>query len=425
MSLKAVNKKETNRVELEIEVDAAAFEAAVEKAYRKNINKLNIPGFRRGKAPRSFVEKMYGKEVFYEDAMNDLYPEALDAAIKESDYEYVEDKIDLDVVSVGEEGLVFKAVITVKPEVTLSAYKGLDVTREEKEVTDEDVEAELNKLLDRNSRMVTVEGRAAENGDTVDFDFDGYVDDVAFDGGKAEHYSLALGSGQFIPGFEEQIVGKNAGEEFDVNVTFPEDYHAEELKGKAAVFKCKLHEIKAKELPVADDEFAKDCSEFDTLDELKADLKAKLAESRKNEADAAFENALMDKLVENMTAEIPEAMFDNEVTEQVNNFAYRLQSQGMDMNLYLQYTGMDEAALRENFRPQAEQQVKGRLALEKVAALEGLTATEEEVEAEYARMAEMYKLDVERVKALVAADAVAKDMGLKKALDFLKENAGK
>ena len=425
MSLKSVNQKETNRVELEIEVDAASFEAAVEKAYRKNINKLNIPGFRRGKAPRSFVEKMYGKEVFYEDAMNDLYPEALDAAIKESDYEYVEDKIDLDVVSVGEEGLVFKAVITVKPEVTLSAYKGLDITREEKEVTDEDVEGEVTKLLERNSRLVTVEDRAAANGDTVDFDFDGYVDDVAFDGGKAEHYSLVLGSGQFIPGFEEQIVGKNVGEEFDVNVTFPEEYHAEELKGKPAVFKCKLHEIKVKELPVADDEFAKDCSEFDTLDELKADLKTKLAESRKNEADAAFENALMDKLVENMTAEIPEAMFENEVTEQVNNFAYRLQSQGMDMNLYLQYTGMDEAALRGNFRPQAEQQVKGRLALEKVAALENLTASDEEVEAEYARMADMYKLDVERVKALVAADAVAKDLGLKKALDFLKENAGK
>jgi len=425
MSLKAVNQKETNRVELEIEVDAAAFEAAVEAAYRKNIDKLNIPGFRRGKAPRAFVEKMYGKEVFYEDAMNDIYPEALDAAIKESEYEYVEDKIDLDVVSVGAEGLVFKAVITVKPEVTLAAYKGLDITREEKEVTDADVEDELKKLQDRNSRMVTVEGRAAEMGDTVDFDFDGYVDDVAFDGGKAEHYSLVLGSGQFIPGFEEQIVGKNADEEFDVNVTFPEDYHAEELKGKAAVFKCKLHEIKAKELPAADDEFAKDCSEFDTLDELKADLKAKLAESRKNEADAAFENALMDKLVEGMTAEIPEAMFENEVTEQVNNFAYRLQSQGMDMKLYLQYTGMDEAALRQNFRPQAEQQVKGRLALEKIAALENLTASEEEIEAEYARMADMYKLDVERVKALVAADAVAKDMGLKKALDFLKENAGK
>ncbi len=425
MSLKSVNQKETNRVELEIEVDAAAFEAAVEAAYRKNIDKLNIPGFRRGKAPRAFVEKMYGKEVFYEDAMNDIYPDALDAAIKESEYEYVEDKIDLDVVSVGAEGLVFKAVITVKPEVTLAAYKGLDITREEKEVTDADVEDEVKKLQDRNSRMVTVEGRAAETGDTVDFDFDGYVDDVAFDGGKAEHYSLVLGSGQFIPGFEEQIVGKNAGEEFDVNVTFPEDYHAEELKGKAAVFKCKLHEIKAKELPVADDEFAKDCSEFDTLDELKADLKAKLAESRKNEADAAFENALMDKLVEGMTAEIPEAMFENEVTEQVNNFAYRLQAQGMDMKLYLQYTGMDEAALRQNFRPQAEQQVKGRLALEKIAALENLTASEEEIEAEYARMADMYKLDVERVKALVAADAVAKDLGLKMALDFLKENAGK
>ncbi|MBO5798006.1 MAG: trigger factor, partial [Clostridia bacterium] len=381
MSLKSATVKETNRVELVVEVDAATFEAAVQKAYRKNINKLNVPGFRRGKAPRQFVEKIYGEGVFYEDAMNDLYPDALDAAIKESGYEYVEDKIDLDVETVGAEGLVFKAVITVKPEVTLSAYKDLGITREEKDVTDEDVDAELKKLQDRNSRMVTVEGRAAEMGDTVEFDFDGYVDDVAFDGGKAENYSLILGSGQFIPGFEEQIVGKNPGEEFDVNVTFPEEYHAEELKGKAAVFKCKLHEIKGKELPELDDDFAKDCSEFDTLDELKADLKAKLTESRKNEADAAFENALVDKLVENMTAEIPEAMYENEVTEQVNNFAYRLQSQGMDMNLYLQYTGMDEAALRANFRPQAEQQVKGRLALEKVAALENRTPSEEEIEA--------------------------------------------
>ena len=422
MSLKSATVKETNRVELVVEVDAATFEAAVQKAYRKNINKLNVPGFRRGKAPRQFVEKIYGEGVFYEDAMNDLYPDALDAAIKESGYEYVEDKIDLDVETVGAEGLVFKAVITVKPEVTLSAYKDLGITREEKDVTDEDVDAELKKLQDRNSRMVTVEGRAAEMGDTVEFDFDGYVDDVAFDGGKAENYSLILGSGQFIPGFEEQIVGKNPGEEFDVNVTFPEEYHAEELKGKAAVFKCKLHEIKGKELPELDDDFAKDCSEFDTLDELKADLKAKLTESRKNEADAAFENALVDKLVENMTAEIPEAMYENEVTEQVNGFAYRLQSQGMNMELYLQYTGMDEAALRANFRPQAEQQVKGRLALEKVAALENLTPSEVEIEAEYARMAEQYGLDVERVKGLVAADAVAKDLSLKKALDFLKEN---
>ena len=422
MSLKSATVKETNRVELVVEVDAATFEAAVQKAYRKNINKLNVPGFRRGKAPRQFVEKIYGEGVFYEDAMNDLYPEALDAAIKESGYEYVEDKIDLDVETVGAEGLVFKAVITVKPEVTLSAYKDLGIAREEKDVTDEDVEAELKKLQDRNSRMVTVEGRAAEMGDTVEFDFDGYVDDVAFDGGKAENYSLLLGSGQFIPGFEEQIVGKNAGEEFDVNVTFPEEYHAEELKGKAAVFKCKLHEIKAKELPTLDDDFAKDCSEFDTLDELKADVKAKLAESRKNEADATFENVLVDKLVENMTAEIPEAMYENEVTEQVNNFAYRLQSQGMNMQLYLQYTGMDEAALRQNFRPQAEQQVKGRLALEKVAALENLAPTEEEIDAEYARMAESYQVDVDRVKALVAADAVAKDLAVKKALDFVKEN---
>lgn len=425
MSLKAANVKETNRVELEIEVDAAAFEEAVQKAYRKSIGKMNIPGFRRGKAPRSYVEKVYGTGVFYEDAVNDLYPTALDEAIKESGYEYVEDKIDLDVVSVGEEGLVFKAVITVKPEVTLSEYKGLDIKREEAEVTDADVDAEVEKLRDRNSRLVTVEGRAAENGDTVEFDFDGYVDDVAFDGGKAENYSLVLGSGQFIPGFEEQIVGKNAGEEFDVNVTFPEEYHAEELKGKPAVFKCKLHEIKAKELPEADDDFAKDCSEFDTMDELKADLKEKLQKSRADAADAAFENALVDKLVENMTAEIPAAMFENEVSEQVQNFAYRLQSQGMNMELYMQYTGMDEEAMRQNFRPQAEQQVKGRLALEKVAALENLTPSDEEIEAEYARLAEQYQMDADRVKALIDSAAIAKDLSLKKALDFVKENAAK
>ncbi len=425
MSLKAANQKETNRVELEIEVGAEAFEEAVQNAYKKNISKLNVPGFRPGKAPRQFVEKIYGTGVFYEDAVNELYPTALDEAIKESGYTYVEDKIDLDVVSVGAEGLVFKAVITVEPEVTLAEYKGLDVKREEKDVTDEDVEDEVKKLQDRNSRLVTVEGRAAENGDTVEFDFDGYVDGVAFDGGKAENYSLVLGSGQFIPGFEDQIVGKNAGDEFDVNVTFPEDYHAEELKGKPAVFKCKLHEIKTKELPAADDDFAKDCSEFDTLDELKADLKKKLQESRAAAADAAFENGLMDKLVEGMTAEIPEAMFENEVNEQVNNFAYRLQSQGMNMDLYLQYTGMDEKALRENFRPQAEQQVKGRLALAKVAALENLQPSDEDIEKEYADMADKYQMDAERVKALVAADMVAKDLSLKKALEFLKENAAK
>ena len=270
MSLKTANKTDTNRVELEIEVDAAAFEAAVNKAYKKNIGKMNIPGFRKGKAPRHYVEKIYGTGVFYEDAVNDLYPGALDEAIKESGYEYVEDKIDLDVVSVGEEGLVFKAVITVKPEVEVGEYKGLKASKKVEAVTDADVDAELAKLQDRNSRLVSVEGRAAADGDTVIFDFDGSVDGVPFDGGKAEGYSLVLGSGQFIPGFEEQLAGKSVDEEFDVKVTFPEDYHEEKLAGKPAVFKCKLHEIKNKELPELNDDFAKDCSEFDTLDELKA-----------------------------------------------------------------------------------------------------------------------------------------------------------
>lgn len=423
MSLKAANVKETNRVELEVAVDAKTFEDAVQKAYRKNITRMNVPGFRRGKAPRHYVEKIYGTGVFYEDAVNDLYPTALDEAIKESGYEYVEDKIDLDVESVGADGLVFKAVITVKPEVKLSAYKGLEAKREQQAVTDADVDAEVEKLRDRNSRLVTVEGRPAANGDTVEFDFDGYVDGEQFDGGKAENYTLVLGSGQFIPGFEDQIVGKNTDEEFDVNVTFPEDYHADELRGKPAVFKCKLHEIKQKELPEADDDFAKDCSEFDTMEALRADLKEKLEKSRADAADAAFENALMDKLVENMTAEIPQAMFENEINEQVQNFAYRLQSQGMNMQLYLQYTGMDEAALRENFRAQAEQQVKGRLALEQVAKEENFVPTEEEIDAEYARLAEQYQMDADRIKTLIASEAIAKDLSLKKALDFIKENA--
>ena len=424
MSLKAAEKKETNRVELTVEVDAATFEAAVQKAYRRNINKINVPGFRKGKAPRHFVEKIYGEGVFYEDAVNDLYPAALEEAIKESGYEYVEDKMDLNVESVGKEGLVFKAVITVKPEVTLAAYKGLESKYELKEVTDGDVAEELKKLQDRNSRLVTVDRPAAE-GDTVEFDFEGFVDGEPFEGGKAENYTLVLGSGQFIPGFEDQIVGKTTGEEFDVNVTFPEDYHAEELKGKPAVFKCKLHEIKAKELPEADDDFAKDVSEFDTLEELKADLKKKLEETRKAEADSAFENGLMEKLVEGMTAEIPAAMFENEINEQVQNFAYRLQSQGMNMDLYKQYTGTTEESLRENFRPQAERQVKGRLALEQVAKLEGIVPTEEEIEAEYGRLAEQYKMEVERIKTLLPIDNVKGDLTLKKALDLVKETAKK
>lgn len=423
MSLKNAEVKETNRVELEIEVGAEEFEAAVEKAYRKNIKSMNIPGFRKGKAPRRFVEKMYGTGVFYEDAVNALYPTALDAAIKESGYDYVEDKIDLDVVSVGPEGLVFKAVITVKPEIEVGEYKGLKADKKVEPVTDADVDAEMAKLQDRNSRLVTVEGRPAADGDTVVFDFEGFVDGVAFDGGKGENHTLVLGSGQFIPGFEEQIVGKSAEEEFDVNVTFPEDYHAKELAGKPAVFKCKLHEIKAKELPELNDDFAKDCSEFDTLEELKADSRKKLTESRERSAQEKFEAALIDQLVEGVKGEIPEAMFANRQNEAVQEFGYRLQSQGLSLDMYLQYTGSDMDTFKATFRPQAEREVKLRLALEKIAALEGLTASDEALEAEYAAMAEQYKMDVEQVKKFVPAAELAKDLTVRAAMDLVKDSA--
>ena len=423
MSLKNAEVKETNRVELEVEVGAEEFEAAVEKAYRKNIKNMNIPGFRKGKAPRRFVEKMYGTGVFYEDAVNALYPTALDAAIKESGYTYIEDKIDLDVVSVGPEGLVFKAVITVKPEIEVGEYKGLKAEKKAEPVTDEDVDAEMTKLQERNSRLVAAEGRPAADGDTVVFDFEGFVDGVAFDGGKGENHTLVLGSGQFIPGFEEQIVGKSAEEEFDVNVTFPEDYHAKELAGKPAVFKCKLHEIKTKELPELNDDFAKDCSEFDTLEELKADSRKKLTESRERSAQEKFEASLIDQLVDGVKGEIPEAMFANRQNQSVQEFGYRLQSQGLSLDMYLQYTGSDMDTFKATFRPQAEREVKLRLALEKIAALEELKASDEALEAEYTAMAEQYKMDVEQVKKFVPAEELAQDLTVRAAMDLVRDTA--
>ncbi len=424
MSLKNATKTETaNRVELEVEVDAAAFEAAVERAYKKNIKKMVVPGFRKGKAPRHLVEKMYGTGVFYEDAMNDVYPKALDEAIKESDYEYVQDKIDLDVVSVGPEGLVFKAVITVKPEVEVGEYKGLKADKKVEPVTDEDVDAEITKLQERNARLVPVEGRAAENGDTVTFDFEGFLDGEPFEGGKSENHTLVLGSGQFIPGFEDQIVGKNTDEEFEVNVTFPEDYHAEELKGKPAVFKCKLHEIKTKELPEVNDEFVKDVSEFDTLDELKADLRKHMEEHRQQEADNAFETALLDQLAEGVKADIPQAMFENRIDDMVQDFGYRLQSQGLDLPTYLQYTGMEPQAFRDGFKDQADKQVKVRLALEKIAALESIEVTEDDMNAEYEKYAKMYDMDVDKVKAVLGEQDMKRDLAVGKALELVKENA--
>ena len=423
MALKAANKVETNRVELEIEVGAEAFAAAVSAAYRKNVGKINVPGFRKGKAPRAIIEKMYGTGVFYEDAINDLYPTALDEAIRESGYEYVEDKVDLDVVSVGPEGLCFKAVITVKPEIEVKEYKGLKAKKKAVSVKEDEVKAELEKMQERSSRLVTVEDRAAAEGDTVVFDFDGYVDGVAFEGGKAENYSLVLGSGQFIPGFEEQIVGKKAEEAFDVEVTFPEEYHAAELAGKPAVFKCVLHEIKVKELPELNDDFAKDCSEFDTLDELKADLKAKLKKQKEHAADEAFETELMDQLCAAIEGEIPEAMYENRVSESVQDFGYRLQMQGLDLETYLKYTGMDMAAFRAGFREQAERSVKVRLALEKIAKLEEIVPSDEDVEAEFAKYAEQYSMEVEKIKSLIPAESIRGDLAVSKAMDLVKASA--
>ncbi len=425
MALKNASKVETNRVKLEIEVGAEEFEKAVAAAYKKNIGKINVPGFRKGKAPRAYVEKIYGEGVFYEDAVNAIYPSALEEAITASGYEYVEDQIDFDVTSVGKEGLQFTAVITVKPEIEVTEYKGLKAAKKAVSVKEADINAELAKMQDRNSRLVTVEDRAAQNGDTVVFDFDGYVDDVAFEGGKSENFSLVLGSGQFIPGFEDQIVGKKPEEEFDVNVTFPEEYHAAELAGKPAVFKCKLHEIKVKELPELNDDFAKDCSEFDTLDELKADVKANIKKQKDAAADEAFETDIINLLVQNVKGEIPEAMYNNRVDDNVRDFAYRLQAQGLDLETYLKYTGMDMDSFRAGFREQAEKTVKVRLALEKIVELENIVPTAEDIEARFAEYAEQYKMDVEKIKSFIPEKELAADLAVSKAMDLVKASAVK
>ena len=401
MSLKSQNKIDTNRVELEVVVDAETFEKGLAAAFKKQSKKISIPGFRKGKAPRAFVEKYFGKEVFYEDAVNALYPDALDEAVKEAGLEVIQDKIDFHVKEVGPQGFTFTAALTTKPEVTI----------------------EIKKVQERNSRMVTVEDRAAQNDDIAVIDFEGFLDGEPFEGGKGENYSLTLGSGQFIPGFEEQIVGHNTGDEFEVNVTFPEDYQAEELKGKATTFKCKLHEIKMKELPEVDDEFVKDVSEFDTLADYKEDLKKKLAESKEKEAADDLENQLIDKLVELVQGEIPEAMYENKIADSIREFGYRLQSQGLNLDTYMKYTGMNVDQMKEGFRPQAERQVKLRLALEKIAALEELKAGEEDLNQEYQKIAEQYKMEADKIKELIPAAELEKDICVEKAINLVRDNA--
>ena len=423
MGLVSSNKVETNKYELIVTIDADAFEAAVEKAYRKSVKKISVPGFRPGKAPRKMIEKLYGEGVFFEDAVNDLYPSALASAVEEAKLELV-DRPEVEITKIEKaDGVEFKATCIVKPEVEVSDYKGIKAEKTVKTVTDEDLNGELNKMADRNARVVSVEDRAAENGDITVIDFEGFVDGKAFDGGKAEGFSLTLGSGQFIPGFEDQVVGHNVEDEFDVNVEFPAEYQAEELAGKPAVFKVKLHEIKTRQLPAIDDEFVKDVSEFDTLDQLKEDITKKLQEQYDKSADTEVENQLIDAVIANMKAEIPEVMFENRVDESVREFEYRLQSQGMNLELYLQYTGMEMDAFRKTFREQAEKQVKIRLALEKIVELENIQPSAEEIAAEYDKMAENYKMEVEKIKGYIPEKDLVKDLAVNKAIDLIKDSA--
>ena len=423
MNLKATNKTETNKYELEIEISAEDFNKAIDEVFKTEGKKIAIPGFRKGKAPKAFVEKYYGESVFFEGAVDRLYRPALMDAVEASGLEVISiGQADIAEVS-KENGVQMKVVVVVKPEITIEGYKGIEATKKKAEVTDEDVSAELVKVQDRNSRMVTVEDRAALTGDTAVIDFEGFCDGEAFEGGKGENFELALGSGQFIPGFEDQVVGHETGEEFEIAVKFPEEYQAENLKGKDATFKIKLHEIKRKELPVLDDEFAKDVSEFDTLDAYKESIREKLQSDREKSAEADVENQILEALIEKVEGEIPDEMYDNEVEESINSFAYRLQSQGLNLETYLKYTGMNTDALKEQFKPQAEKQVKLRLALEKIAANEGLEPTEEELNAEYEKLAKTYEMEVDKIKNIVAEAQVKGDLQSQKAVEFVKENA--
>lgn len=420
--LKSSNKVETNVYEVEISIDAETFEAAVQKAYLKQRKNITVKGFRKGKAPRTFIEKMYGEGVFYEDALEIVYPDAVSEAIKEAELSIVDTPFDLDVTEIGKNGVEMKFKVTVKPEVKLGEYKGLKAAKNAVKVTADEVKAELTRMQEQNSRMISVDDRAVKKDDTAVIDFEGFVDGVAFEGGKAENHELVIGSNSFIPGFEDQIIGHKVGEEFDVNVTFPEDYH-EELASKDAVFKIKLHEIKVKELPALDDEFVKDVSEFDTLDELKKHIKSDLEEKKKADADSAFTNDLLEQVANGIEAEIPAVMIEKEAEEMVEEFAYRLQMQGLDLNTYLMYTGMDKDKLLENYKAPAENQVKLKLALEAVVKAENIEATEDDINAEYEKLAKAYNMEIDAVKKAVPAENLAGDIKSQKAIGLIKENA--
>lgn len=421
--LKSANKTETNIYTLEVSVSGEDFNKAILQAYNKQKNKIQLPGFRKGKAPLKMIEKFYGEGVFYEDALDIVYPGVVGDAIKEAGIEPVAAPHDLDVTKIGKDGVEMTMKVTVKPEISIDNYKGIEADKGDASVCADDVKKELASMQERNARVVTVDDRKAKKNDIAVIDFEGFVDGVAFDGGKGENYELTLGSGQFIPGFEEQIIGHKTGDEFDVNVTFPTEY-TPELAGKEAVFKVVLHEIKMKELPTLDDDFAKDVDdEVDTLAELKKKIKAELSDKKKEEVEKDFESAVLEKVVDLVEGEIPEVMYDNKLEDDVKDYENRLAQQGIPLDTYLQYMGMDRDKFKESMRDNAVKQVKLQLAVEKIAELEKIEATDEEAEAQLKEMADMYQLDVEQVKKWVNIEDVKKDVVGKKTVDFLVANA--
>ena len=421
MTVKSCEKVEKSQVALTIEVNAAEFEAAVEKAYQKMRRKISVPGFRPGKAPRKMIERMYGAEVFFEEAINIAFPEAYEAAAEQEKLQIVGYPTVEMVGEVTKDGFTFKATTPVYPEVTLGEYKGLKAEKPEVKVLAADVDERLKALADRNTRLVSVD-RAAKSGDTAVIDFEGFLDGKPFDGGKGENHNLELGSGSFVPGFEDQVIGMKAGEEKDIDITFPEDYH-KELAGKAVVFHVKLNKVTETMVPEQDDEFAKDVSEFDTLDELKADIRAKALEKAQKQADSAFEQAAVDKAAENTTVDMPKALVENELDIQMERFGYQLQMSGYSMEQYAKMMGGDVSTMRNAFRPAAEKQAKISVTLEKIAEVEGITASDEDIEAEFKSLAEQYELEVDKVKEMVPMDELTGSIKTRKAIKVIVDSA--
>ena len=421
-----VEKLEKNMAKLTVEVPAESVEKAIQTVYQKMRKSINIAGFRKGRAPRQLIEKMYGKEVFYNDAIDEMLPKAYGDAVDECGEEIVSrPKIDIVQMESGKP-FIFEAEVAVKPEVTLGTYKGVQVEKAPIEVNDAEVEAEVIKEREANARTITVEDRPVADGDIVSLDFEGFVDGVPFEGGKGENYELTIGSGAFIPGFEEQLVGAEAQKDLEVNVTFPEEYHAKELAGKAALFKCRVNNIRVKELPEVDDEFAQEVSEFDTLDEYKADIRERLLKDKEAEAKKIKEDAVIEKIIGEAQMEIPDAMVDFQTEQLMDDFAQRMQAQGLSLQQYFQFSGMTEEQYREQMRPRALQNIQSRLVLEAVAQAEGLEVTQEDVDAEMQRMAEMYKMDVERIKELFGEyqlGEMKKDLPIQKAIDLVRDAA--